>query len=334
MNQYFSNNCLYTDFSISDKNYGISYKSAVCCHQPHTGSYLLEEYDKEIEYFRQRVGKDRSVSTLKKHETVRKHLSDFLSKVYGKQDIPFSDLTEDFIKDFCSYLMEGCGLSQSSAWIYQIPLKHLVSTAFSRGQIASNPFAMFHLSPNVKERSFLYEDELRKMMEVSLKGKALNLARDLFVFSCWTGLCFADIRKLTKNNLVEYKGDLWITSQRKKTKKPFQIKVLRPAADILRKYGRRKSSNTPVFRTGCYNYLNVKLKEVARECGIAKHISFHCARHTFATMALNNGMSLESVSQILGHSSIKTTQIYAKITLTRLDKDFSVFKDNVKDAFF
>lgn len=334
MNHYFSNNCLYTDFSISDKNYGISYNSAVCGHQPHTTSYLLEEYDKEIEYFRQRVGKDRSTSTLKKHETVRKHLSDFIFAIYGRRDISFSDLTEDFIKDFVSYLMNDCSLSQSSAWIYQIPLKHLVSTAFSRGLIGSNPFTMFHLSPDVKQRAFLTEDELRTMMEVSLRGKTLNLARDLFVFSCWTGLSFVDIKGLTKKSLVEHKGELWITSQRKKTKKPFQIKVMQPAAAILKKYGRRKSGNTPVFRIGCYNYLNVKLKEIASLCSINKNISFHCARHTFATMALNNGMSLESVSQILGHSSIKTTQIYAKITLARLDKDFSVFKDNVKDAFF
>ena len=171
-------------------------------------------------------------------------------------------------------------------------------------------------------------------MEVPLKGKVINLARDLFVFSCWTGLSFVDIRSLTKKSLVEYKGDLWISSQRKKTRKPFQIKVMAPAAAILKKYGRRKSQNTPIFRIGCYNYLNVKLKEVSQKCGISKNISFHTARHTFATMALNNGMSIESLSQILGHSSIQTTQIYAKFTLTRLDKDFSVFKDNVKDAFF
>ena len=103
---------------------------------------------------------------------------------------------------------------------------------------------MFHLSPDVRQRAFLTEEELRTMMEVPLRGKVLNLARDLFVFSCWTGLSFVDIKGLTKKSLVEHKGELWITSQRKKTKKPFQIKVLRPAADILRKYGRRKRNES------------------------------------------------------------------------------------------
>ena len=334
MNHYFNNNCLYTDFTISDENIGIPYKSADCAKPSRPVPGLLEEYDREINYFESRVGKDRSLSTLKKHQSVRAHLSDFIFSVSGKKDISFADLTEDFIKGFCQYLTEERGLSNSTAWVYQIPLKRLVSSAFSKGLISSNPFAMFHYSPHVKERAYLTEGELKGMMEMPLEDKILKKVRDLFVFSCWTGLSYVDITALTKKSLVEYKGSLWITSQRKKTNKPFQIKVMDPAAAILVRYGRRKAQGTPIFRIGSYNYINYKLKEVVRLCGIKKNISFHCARHTFATMALNNGMSLESISQILGHSSIKTTQIYAKITMTRLDKDFSVFKDNIKDAFF
>jgi len=334
MNHYFKNNTLYTDYSISIGDYGIACNSSVCRDVGHADTYLLGEYDREIEYFRSRVGKDRSSSTLKKHQTVRKHLSDFILKETGQKDIAFSDLNEEFIKGFCNYLTEECRLSTSTAWIYQIPLKHLVSRAFNEGIIKSNPFAMFHLSPNVKEREFLSEEELRTVMDHPLKGRTLNLVRELFVFSCWTGLSFVDIKNLTKSNLVEHKGSVWITARRKKTNKPFQIKLMEPAAAILKKNGRRKSARTPIFKIKSYNYINVKLKDVMKECGIEKKISFHCARHTFATMALNNGMSLESVSQILGHSSIRTTQIYAKITLARLDKDFSVFTDNVKEAFF
>ncbi len=170
------------------------------------------------------------------------------------------------------------------------------------------------------------------MMDIRLKGKVKNLARDLFVLSCWTGLSYVNMIGLTKNSLVERKDEIWIVARRKKTKKPFQIKVLEPAAAILKRYG-KKSKSKYFFKTGCYNYLNAKLKDIADECGITKRISFHCARHTFATMAINNGMSIESVSQILGHSSIKTTQIYTRITVSKLDNDFTVFKDNIK-AFF
>ena len=332
MNHYFINNCLYTDFTISNTNCGIAYKSAICDERKQSFTYLLEAYDKEIEYFRNRVGKDRSSSTLKKHESVRKHLGDFIRKKTGADDIPFEDIGEDFISEFCNYLMENCSLSRSTAWVYQIPLKHLVAAAFSKGVIQRNPFSMFHLSPDVKERSFLTESELRKMMDINLKGRVKSLARDLFVLSCWTGLSYVDMIGLTKNSLVERKDEIWIVARRKKTKKPFQIKVLEPAAAILKRYG-KKSKSKYFFKTGCYNYLNAKLKDIADECGITKRISFHCARHTFATMAINNGMSIESVSQILGHSSIKTTQIYTRITVSKLDNDFTVFKDNIK-AFF
>jgi site-specific recombinase XerD len=332
MNHYFSNNCLYTDFTISNTNCGVAYQSTVCDERKQNYTSLLASYSQEIEYFRARIGKDRSSSTLKKHESVRKHLSDFIFWKTGEKDIGFEDIGEDFISSFCNYLMEECGLSRSTAWVYQIPLKHLVSAAFNRGVIQRNPFAMFHLSPDVKERSFLSESELRKMMDISLTGKVKNLARDLFVLSCWTGLSFVDMKNLTKDSLVERKDEVWIISQRQKTKKPFQIKLLEPASAILKRYA-RKSKSKYFFKTGCYNYLNVKLKEIAEECGIKKKLSFHCARHTFATMAINNGMSIESVSQILGHSSIKTTQIYTRITVSKLDNDFTVFNDNVK-AFF
>lgn len=333
MNHYFKNNCLYTDFTISNDNVGVIYESADRAPSSDE-SLLLRMYDKEIEQLKRRVGKDRSLSTLKKHESVRKHLQGFILWKTSEKDIPLSEIGEDFFVDFCAYLMEECHLSQSTAWIYSIPLKHLINTAFSRGIISRNPFVSHHVSPQVKERAFLSEQELKVVMETSLKGKLLNLARDLFVFSCWTGLSFIDIKNLERNSLVEHKGELWILSRRKKTNKPFQIKVLEPAREILKKYIKRKYKKGKVFRIGYSNYLNIKLKELMKVCGISKNISFHCARHTFATMALNNGMSLESVSQILGHSSIKTTQIYAKITLKKLDKDFSVFNDNVKDAFF
>lgn len=332
MNHYFSNNCLFTDFTISNTNCGVACKSAICQSKGQDSAYLLEEYDKEIAGFRTRTGKDRSLSTLKKHESVRKHLEAFILKTTGQTDISFSNLDEDFISGFCRYIMEDCSLSRSTAWVYQIPLKHLAAVALSRGLIKSNPFAMFHLAPKVKERSFLTENELRQMMNIRLEGRVKNLARDLFVLSCWTGLSFIDMKNLTKDRLVEHKDELWIVSRRKKTNKPFQTKILEPAAAILEKYG-KKSKSPYFFKIGCYNYLNTKIKEIAKECGITKNLSFHCARHTFATIAINNGMSIESVSQILGHSSIKTTQIYAKITVSKLDSDFTIFKDNVK-AFF
>ena len=293
---------------------------------------LLRAFDKENEAFAKRVGKDRSLSTYQKYLTVRKYLAEFIKVHYKRTDIAMNELTEDFIRDYCLYLRNEVGLAQSSVWIYSIPLKHIVTTAHYNGKIARNPFAQYKVVPDHKERGFLTEDELQALTTVELNNPDLELARDLFVFGCWTGISFIDIKNLTTENITMLGGSPWIVSKRQKTGVPFQIKLMDIPMQIIKRYEPYRISNN-LFNIGSHDTINKRIKEVAKMCGIEKRTSFHLSRHTFAVLALNYGMPIESVSKILGHTNITTTQIYAKVTNTKLEHDISMFESRVCERF-
>lgn len=293
---------------------------------------LLRAFDKENEAFAKRVGKDRSIRTYQKYLIVRKYLAEFIKVQYKRTDVGMNELTEDFIRDYCLYLRNQIGLNQSTVWIYSIPLKHIVTAAHYNGKIPRNPFAMYHVDPDFKEREYLTEEELKTMTDMELDNPNFAFARDLFVFGCWTGISFIDIKNLTTENIVEMNGSLWITSKRQKTNVPFQIKLMEVPLRIIKRYEAFRKDNH-LFNIGSLSVINKRLKSIAKKCGIEKNLSFHQSRHTMAVFALNNGMPIESVSKILGHTNITTTQLYAKVTSTKLDHDISAFEDKVSARF-
>ena len=293
---------------------------------------LLRALDKENKVFSKRVGKDRSLNTYRKHLIVRKYVAEFIKKQYKRNDLGMNELTEDFIRDFCLYLRNDVGLAQSSVWIYSTPLKHIVTTAHYHGKIPRNPFAMYHVDPDHKEREYLTEKELRSMSSIKLDDPNLAFARDLFLFGCWTGISFIDIKNLTTENLVETNGAQWIVSKRQKTGVPFRIKLMDIPKRIIKRYEPFRTGYR-LFDMASYSAINQRIKSVAKKCGIEKRISFHVSRHSFAVMALNYGMPIESVSKILGHTKITTTQIYAKVTNTKLDSDISAFESKIGRRF-
>ena len=156
----------------------------------------------------------------------------------------------------------------------------------------------------------------------SPRKKALNQVRDMFLFSCFTGLSFIDLKKLKSNDIVEINGSHWIIARRQKTGVHFQAKLLPVSIAIIKKYGNLQPRK-PLFEVGEYCTLNKRLKRVGILSGVSDNLTFHMARHTFATLALSKGMSMESLKQVLGHTDLQTTQIYAKITSTRLEQDYS-----------
>ena len=293
---------------------------------------LLRAFDKENAAFAKRVGKDRSERTYRKYLIVRKYLADFIKKQYKRTDMAMNELTEDFIRDYCLYLRNKVGLAQSSVWIYSIPLKHIVTSAHYNGKIPRNPFAQYHVDPDHKEREFLTENEIKAMSSIELDNPNFALARDLFIFGCWTGISFIDIKNLTTDNIVDMNGSFWITSKRQKTGVPFQIKLMDVAMQIIKRYEPFRTGNR-LFDIGSYNMVNRRIKTVAKSCGIEKTVSFHLSRHSFAVLALNYGMPIESVSKILGHTNITTTQIYAKVTNTKLENDISAFESKISGRF-
>ena len=256
----------------------------------------------------------------------------FIKSFYRRTDMSMLELTPDFIREFAAYLTAERGLKNATIWLNCMWLKGVVMRAHYNGLIPRNPFAQFHISPNVKEREYLTEDEIKRIMAHEFDNPTLALVRDLFIFACFTALSFVDMKELTTDEIVEVNGEKWILSKRHKTNVPFQVKLLDIPLQIIERY-KYLSEDRLVF--GKINYWTMckQLKKVMAECGIEKQISYHCGRHTFGTLALSKGMPIESVSRVLGHTNIVTTQIYAKITTQKLDNDLSMFGNKLNASF-
>ena len=295
---------------------------------------LLGAFDKDIANLKRRVGKDRAEGTYKIQMRSRNYIADFLRTNYKRNDIAMQELTPDFIKEFSVYLSNERGLAHSTIWLSCMHLKGVVGRAHDNGKIQRNVFAQFHISPKCKERTFLTEEELKTVMTHEFEDANLAFIRDLFVFMNFTALSFVDLKELTTDNIVEISGEKWIIGKRHKTDVPYQVKLLDVPLQIIKRY-RTFPKENPKSVFGEVNYWSVckKLKTVMKECGIEKSISAHCARHGFATMALTNGMPIENVSRVLGHTNIVTTQIYARITTKKLDNDLTMLCNKLNASF-
>lgn len=289
---------------------------------------LMEALDRDMRLLEKRVGKDRSVNTFKNMQRVRGYISGFLERHYQCADIALEDLSENFIYEFSAYLSVERNLHNGTIWLACMQLKGVVTRAYNRGELTRNPFYKFHIKKNTRPRQFLTEEEIGRLMAVELPREALAFARDVFVFCCFTGLSFIDVKELRPTDIVNIEGGLWIISQRHKTKVPYQVKLLPVAIEIISRY-RSLSQSGYVFGQLQYRTLTKQVKRVVEIAGIQKNIGLHCARHTFAVLALTKGMPIESVSRILGHTNITTTQIYAKITMRKLNDDFETLKSKL-----
>lgn len=234
------------------------------------------------------------------------------------EDIAMKELTPQFIHDFSVYLSVERGLRGGTVWLACQQLKGVVTRAYQRGVLTWNPFAGFRLAKNIRPREYLTEGKLKLLMDHEFEDKALTFTRDVFVFSAFTGLAFIDLKELKYENIVDINRSKWIVSQRHKTNIPFQVKLLEVPYQVIIRY---QHQGEYVFEQMEYATMAKRIHRVMEEVGIRKRISFHCARHTFAVLALNKGMPIESLSRLLGHTNITTTQIYAKITMHKLEED-------------
>ena len=293
---------------------------------------LLGAFDKDNATFQKRVGTDRVKGTYMARVRARNHVAAFIRANYKRSDLSMLELTPDFIKEFAVFLSTDRGLQNGSIWTNCMWLKGVVMRAHFNGLIPRNPFAQFHISPNIKEREYLTEEELKTLMTHEFADAKLSYIRDIFVFASFTALSFVDVKELTTDDIVEVNGEKWILSKRHKTKVPFQVKLLDIPLQIIKRYEEFQTDKT-VFPNLNYWSICKPLKKMIKECGITKDISFHCARHGFATLALSKGMPIESVSRVLGHTNIVTTQLYAKITTQKIDHDLTMFGDKLNQSF-
>ena len=291
---------------------------------------LLGAFDKDNATFQKRVGTDRVKGTYMARVRARNHVAAFIKANYKRSDLSMLELTPDFIKFAVSF--PPTEVQNGSIWTNCMWLKGVVMRAHFNGLIPRNPFAQFHISPNIKEREYLTEEELKTLMTHEFADAKLSYIRDIFVFASFTALSFVDVKGLTTDDIVEVNGEKWILSKRHKTKVPFQVKLLDIPLQIIKRYEEFQTDKS-VFPNLNYWSICKPLKKMIKECGITKDISFHCARHGFATLALSKGMPIESVSRVLGHTNIVTTQLYAKITTQKIDHDLTMFGDKLNQSF-
>ena len=212
-------------------------------------------------------------------------------------------------------------------------LRKIVNVALRNEWVAKDPFQRYRLNFHRTNRDYLTQDELVAILEKKYSIARLQQVKDLFVFSCYTGLAYTDLINLTSENIAKgIDGQLWIFSHRQKTDKPIKVPLLAQAVEILNKYENHPKAQAfgRLFPPISNQRINSYLKEVADTCGITKNLTFHIARHTFATtVTLTNGVPIESVSAMLGHSNIRTTQIYAKVVETKLSNDMQTLQQKL-----
>ena len=269
--------------------------------------------------------------TQKNYYTTQNYISKFLLKLYKTTDLYLRELDYHFIIKFEKYLRDYVPEDHQKPMGNNTVMKHIerfrkmINLSLKLGWIERDPFINFQAKFVKNERGFLSLEELQEIENKQFGINRLELVKDLFVFSCYTSLSYIDVIHLTADNIcIGIDGELWIYYKREKTTKPIRIPLLPKAMQIVEKYksNRKSISQGSIFPKISNQKLNSYLKEIADVCGIKKNLTFHIARHTFATtVTLSNGMPIETVSKLLGHSRISTTQIYAKVIERKVSDD-------------
>lgn len=287
--------------------------------------YMSNLFDIEEKEMAEKLAAGKVTSgTYRRHQCARRNFEDFLSFKYRKTDLKVSDVTKAVIHDYEEYLESYVGYDRNTVVKYLILLKKPIKYAYNNELINRNPFAGERFPQKRSDRGYLTDDEISLLTTTPLPLQRLDVVRDMFLFSVYTGLSYIDVRNLTENEIKIINGKKWILLDRQKTSKPCQILLLAQAEAIIDKYSEQRCSGGRLLPLFSNQKTNSYLKEIAKLCGINKNLTYHLARHTFATMALTKGMSIEAVSKVLGHTNIQTTQLYARITLNKIEEEMGL----------
>ena len=294
---------------------------------------LLEIFQEHNDKVDKLVGKDFAAGTAERYKTARKHVKDYITNEYNVNDIPVKDVDHTFITGFEYYLKTTRNCAHNTAIKYITNFKKIIRIAYANDWINKDPFIHWKAKLKIVDREFLTEKELQKLVEKEFGIPRLNQVKDIFVFCCFTGLAYADVKKLSQNDIVlGITGERWIKTKRSKTDTRSNIPILSIPEAILEKYAENPdfSDNELLLPVLSNQKMNAYLKEIADLCEINKNLTFHLARHTFATtVTLTNGVPIESVSKMLGHKSLKTTQHYAKIIDKKVSDDMKALKNKL-----
>lgn len=296
---------------------------------------LLEVYEEHNVEFAQLIGKGLSYRTLQKYRTIKGYVAEFLQYRYHLDDIAITKIDYQFVKDFEIYLKSVKSCCHNTTMDYLKKVKKILNQCIVKKWIDRSPFTGFRMSVAETNKTYLTGEELMAIENKIISINRLEQVRDVFLFSCYTGLAYCDVAKLKKENLITgHDSGKWIFINRSKTETACRIPLLPIPESLLSKY----ADHPLVINSGkllpmlSNQRMNSYLKELADICGIHKELTFHCARHTFATtVTLTNGVPIETVSKILGHKSLKTTQHYAKIVDKKVSEDMQQLKSRLSE---
>ena len=288
---------------------------------------LLGTMQEHNDQCRALVGTDYALITVRRYESCRRYLAELIRQRYGKEDLPLAEVNGELVRAFAFYLKTEKGCQQNTVIRYMKCLKKITNLARANDWMAKDPFLGIRFHEKEVVREFLTMDELQTIYHKEFPLERLTLVRDVFIFAAFTGLAFIDVQQLAPEHIVrDNNGNLWIRKPRQKTKNMCNIPLLDIPQEILRKYAnhptcRKKGVLLPV---PCNQKMNSYLKEIADICMIRKNLTTHCARHSYATsVCLANGVSLENVAKMLGHSNIKMTQHYARVLDSSILRDMN-----------
>lgn len=283
---------------------------------------LLGTFRRHNEDVQKLVGISKSAATYHKYDRCFRRVEEFIQAKYRVKDIALKEVTHSFLVGFEQYLRTEKQCCQNTAAKFLQTLRMIIIEAKNNGWIFNDPFANYRIRLKKVDRGYLTDEELQRILQKKMPCGRLEQVRDVFIFSCFTGLAYIDVRNLTKENIrTSFDGKLWIMTHRHKTQTSVNVPLLKVPQMLLKKYEGTLPDGRllPVLSN---QKLNSYLKEIADLCGIEKNITFHLARHTFATtMTLAKGVPIETVSKMLGHTNIVTTQIYARITNDKIGRD-------------
>ena len=290
---------------------------------------FLPVFDKFLEDIKQRVGKTIGADSLQKYSVLRRHFAEFLMYKYSRKDIGLNEFTPAVVQDFHLYMSTVAGCAYNTSVKKVKTLKTITIYAQKRGFLLHDPFVNHHFHMEPVDRGFLTDEEILRVANKDLGIQRLELVRDIFIFSCFTGLAYIDVSNLTPDHIVTMDDKQWIMTKRQKTSVETNVLLLDIPRAIIAKYSHKTYRDGKLFPVLTNQKTNSYLKEIADLCGIKKKLTFHLARHTFATMSLSKGVTIESVSKMLGHTNIRTTQIYARITNKKIEHDMEQLSEKL-----
>lgn len=291
-----------------------------------SSNMILEIFKEHNEQQKALLGVRRSLSTYRRFVLVYNRLEEFIKKKHHRSDMCVVEINADFVDQFADYLFTTYKLSNNTGQKLMQIFKKITNTCIKKGLLRKDPFMNYSTALETIDPNYLTLDELKLIIKKRFTIKRLEVVKDLFIFSCFTGLAFVDAMNLKHSNItVSNDGKMWIKAYRQKTNQPSIIPVMDVVKSIIEKY--KTPGNDRVLPISCHQRVNAYLKEIADCCGIEKNLTFHMARHTYATTAMSFGVPLPTIAKTMGHTNMKMTQHYARVLPEKIINDISALNN-------